>query len=107
MRGARRRAPLPAPLLRCTAALHANGPVPARPHAPGPNPPLQAWDLKSGALLRTQTVHRGMVTAVVFAPSARLLFSAGIDGAVGIWTDKGTLLQVRLFTKLKYTTLRL
>lgn len=54
----------------------------------------QAWDLKSGALLRTQTAHRGMVTAVVWAPSARVLLSCGIDCAIGIWTDKGTLLQV-------------
>ena len=59
-------------------------------HLPRP----QAWDLKSGALLRTQAVHRGMVTSVVYASGARLLFSASIDGAIGVWGVKGTLLQV-------------
>jgi hypothetical protein len=71
----------------------------ANPDAPLPPPTraamLQVWDLKAGALLRTQTVHRGMVTSVVYAPGARLLFSAAIDGAIGVWTDKGALLQVR------------
>ena len=56
---------------------------------------MQVWDLKSGILLRTQTVHRGMVTSVVYAPGVRLLFSASVDGAIGVWTDKGTLLQVQ------------
>jgi hypothetical protein len=36
-----------------------------------------------------------MVTSVVYAPGPRLLFSASIDGAIGVLTDKGTLLQVR------------
>ncbi|KAI8472624.1 MAG: WD40-repeat-containing domain protein [Monoraphidium minutum] len=55
---------------------------------------IKVWDLKTGALLRAQAAHRGMVTAVVYAPAARLLFSASIDGAVGVWSDKGTLLQL-------------
>ena len=55
---------------------------------------MQAWDIKTGALLRAQLAHRGMVTALAFAPAPRLLFSAGVDGAVGAWTDKGALLQL-------------
>jgi hypothetical protein len=39
-----------------------------------PRTHVQVWDLKTGALLRTQTVHRGMVTAVVYAHAPRLLF---------------------------------
>lgn len=57
-------------------------------------PPLQVWDLKAGQLLRTQTVHRGMVTCLAYATSAKLLFSGSIDGSIGVWTDKGNLLQV-------------
>lgn len=56
--------------------------------------PLQVWDLKTGQLLRTQTVHRGMVTCLAYATSAKLLFSGSIDGSIGVWTDKGNLLQV-------------
>jgi WD40 repeat protein len=55
---------------------------------------LQVWDLKTGQLLRTQTVHRGMVTCLAYATSAKLLFSGSIDGSIGVWTDKGNLLQV-------------
>jgi hypothetical protein len=52
------------------------------------------WDLKAGQLLRTQVVHKGMVTAIVYAGSAKLLFSCSIDGTIAAWTDKGALLQV-------------
>jgi WD40 repeat protein len=54
----------------------------------------QVWDLKAGQLLRTQTVHRGMVTCLAYATSAKLLLSGSIDGSIGVWTDKGNLLQV-------------
>ena len=54
----------------------------------------QVWDLKTGQLERIQTVHRGMVTCLAYAPSAKLLFSGSIDGSIGVWTDKGALLQV-------------
>jgi WD40 repeat protein len=54
----------------------------------------QVWDLKTGQLLRTQTVHRGMVTCLAYTTSAKLLFSGSIDGSIGVWTDKGNLLQV-------------
>jgi hypothetical protein len=47
-----------------------------------------------GQLLRVQTVHKGMVSAIVYASSAKLLFSGSIDGNIGVWTDKGFLLQV-------------
>lgn len=57
---------------------------------------LQVWDLKTGQLLRIQTVHRGMVTCLAYATSAKLLFSGSIDGSIGVWTDKGNLLQVRV-----------
>jgi WD40 repeat protein len=57
---------------------------------------LQVWDLKTGQLLRTQTVHRGMVTCLAYATNAKLLFSGSIDGSIGVWTDKGNLLQVKL-----------
>lgn len=52
------------------------------------------WDLKTGQLLRAQTVHRGMVTCLAYATTAKLLFSGSIDGSIGVWTDKGNLLQV-------------
>ena len=55
----------------------------------------QVWDLKTGQLLRTQTVHRGMVTCLAYATSAKLLFSGSIDSSIGVWTDKGNLLQAR------------
>jgi WD40 repeat protein len=55
---------------------------------------MQVWDLKAGQLLRTQTVHRGMVMCLAYATSAKLLFSGSIDGSIGVWTDKGNLLQV-------------
>jgi hypothetical protein len=87
--------------LRCAAARcpPPRAPRPRRRPTAAPRPPrrlpLQAWDLKSGALLRTQVAHRGVATNVVYAHAPRLLFSASVDGAVGVWTDKGTLLQVR------------
>eukprot|EP00775_Hariotina_reticulata_P004041 gene4041-4288_t len=55
---------------------------------------IKVWDLKTGQLLRTQIVHRGVVTALAYSSSAKLLFSASIDGSIGVWTDKGSLLQV-------------
>jgi hypothetical protein len=66
---------------------------------PAPAPPNaqshKAWDLKTGELLRVQTVHRGMVTSLAYAPGVKLLFSGSIDGSIAAWTDKGVLLQVR------------
>jgi hypothetical protein len=35
-----------------------------------------------------------MVTCLAYATSAKLLFSGSIDGSIGVWTDKGNLLQV-------------
>lgn len=55
---------------------------------------IKVWDLKTGTLIRTQTVHKGAVTSIVYASSVKLLFSASIDGTIGVWTDKGSLLQV-------------
>ena len=42
-------------------------------------------------------MHKGMVSAIVYASSAKLLFSGSIDGNIGVWTDKGFLLQVDPF----------
>ena len=39
-------------------------------------------------------MHKGAVTSLVFASSVNLLFSGSIDGSIGVWTDKGVLLQV-------------
>jgi WD40 repeat protein len=55
---------------------------------------LQVWDLKTGQRLRSQAVHKGMVTCLAYASSVKLLFSGSIDGSIGVWTDKGSLLQV-------------
>lgn len=55
----------------------------------------QVWDLLTGQLVRIQHVHKGAVTSLVFASSVSLLFSGSIDGSIGVWTDKGVLLQVR------------
>jgi WD40 repeat protein len=52
------------------------------------------WDLKTGQRLRSQAVHKGMVTCLAYASSVKLLFSGSIDGSIGVWTDKGNLLQV-------------
>lgn len=55
---------------------------------------FQVWDLKTGQRLRSQAVHKGMVTCLAYASSVKLLFSGSIDGSIGVWTDKGSLLQV-------------
>ncbi len=57
---------------------------------------VQVWDSRSGSLLRTQQGHKGMVTCLIFSNSTRLLFSGSIDSTVGIWTEKGVNLQVRV-----------
>ncbi len=57
---------------------------------------LQVWDARSGNLLRTQQGHKGMVTCLYFSNAVRLLFSGSIDSTVGIWTEKGVNLQVRV-----------
>lgn len=63
-------------------------------HPPCPAWCMQVWDLKAGQLLRTQVVHRGMVTCLAYAFNVKLLFSGSIDGSIAVWTDKGNLLQV-------------
>ncbi|KAF6254405.1 WD40-repeat-containing domain protein [Scenedesmus sp. NREL 46B-D3] len=55
---------------------------------------IKVWDLKTGQRLRSQAVHKGMVTCLAYASSVKLLFSGSIDGSIGVWTDKGSLLQV-------------
>jgi WD40 repeat protein len=52
------------------------------------------WDLKTGQLLRRLEGHNGAVTALAFASSVKLLFSASVDGTICIWTDTGAKLQV-------------
>lgn len=80
-------------LVQATGILHTpQRAAPARP--PHTNDNTQVWDLKTGQLQRIQTVHRGMVTCLAYAPHAKLLFSGSIDGSIGVWTDKGALLQV-------------
>ena len=55
---------------------------------------LQVWDLKTGQLLRRLEGHNGAVTALVFASSIKLLFSASVDAHICIWTETGAKLQV-------------
>jgi WD40 repeat protein len=54
---------------------------------------LQVWDLKTGQLLRRLEGHNGAVTALVFANSIKLLFSASVDAHICIWTETGAKLQ--------------
>jgi len=56
----------------------------------------QVWDSRSGQLLRNQQGHKGMVTSLYYVSSTRTLFSGSIDNTVGIWTEKGANLQVRV-----------
>eukprot|EP00879_Flechtneria_rotunda_P024198 GHRR01025646.1.p3 GENE.GHRR01025646.1~~GHRR01025646.1.p3 ORF type:complete len:107 (+),score=28.38 GHRR01025646.1:185-505(+) len=60
---------------------------------------LQVWDLKTGQLLRTQTAHKGMVTCLAYASSAKLLFLGSMDSSIGVWTEKGSLLQETLSSR--------
>jgi WD40 repeat protein len=57
--------------------------------------PAQVWDAKTGALVRVQKGHMGAVTCLAYAPTCKLLFSSSIDSSIGIWNDKGILLQAR------------
>lgn len=75
----------------CLASLR---PVFALPCTPLPPRRSQVWDLKTGYLSRIMTGHNGLITAITFAQSARLLFSTSVDGNIGVWTEKGNLLQV-------------
>ena len=43
------------------------------------------WDVKSGKLLSTLTGHTARVTAVVYGPDARTLYSGGMDGSIVAW----------------------
>lgn len=70
--------------------------TPRLPRVAGTYTLAQVWDLKLGRLIRTQLVHKGAVTSLVYASSVNLLFSGSIDGSIGVWGDKGALLQVRL-----------
>ncbi|EFJ43514.1 hypothetical protein VOLCADRAFT_119046 [Volvox carteri f. nagariensis] len=56
---------------------------------------IRVWDAKTGALIRTQGGHKGAVTCLAYSSTCKLLFSSSIDNTIGIWTDKGVLLQAR------------
>ena len=52
------------------------------------------WDAKTGTMVRMQKGHKGAVTCLAYSSTSKLLFSSSIDSTIGIWTDKGILLQV-------------
>ncbi|KAG2444756.1 hypothetical protein HXX76_001500 [Chlamydomonas incerta] len=55
---------------------------------------IRVWDAKTGALVRMQKGHKGAVTCLAYSSTSKLLFSSSIDSTIGIWTDKGILLQM-------------
>ncbi len=72
---------------------------------------LRWWEVQSGACVRVQEAHQGIVQALKVSPEGSLLASCGDDGAIMLWDLQSgkplqTLRRDRPYERLNITGIR-